>query len=150
MNMPKLKKSLMFKLIALLVVFSMAANYAIRKTRSDRKINVHEKIINRENIVELMLQPTDLIFSTDCECKNETKIVLRKETDSYTVNSVNEDHLEKIYTLTQEELDRAEFTCNHYSSFRRGKNQKIIGYALYGTGESEPFACFSFFFFYYT
>lgn len=136
MSLPKLKKSFMFKLIATLIVFSVVANYTIRQSRLVENIYFfdYKKSNVYVNNADFVLKPTDRIFSTECHCKNETKIVLRKEDTVYRVNYLKRNYLEKSYTLTNEELEGTEFTCEHYNSFKRGKNQKIIGYALYGTG----------------
>ncbi len=50
--------------------------------------------------------------------------------DSYQVTTPLEN---LIYMVKKEELD--EFTCGTYETLRRGHNQKIIGYSLYGENE---------------
>jgi hypothetical protein len=132
----KPRLSYLLKLTFFLIVFGIFSNYLIKK--SSKKIT-KISIINSQDSDEennFVTRPDDQVFTTDCECKKDTQIVLRKiNKDKYSVNLVQSSSLVTHYTLSQQEFNDSQFTCNHYNTFKRGKNQKIIGYSLYGTGK---------------
>lgn len=37
-----------------------------------------------------------------------------------------------LYNLDKSDLNSAKFTCNLFAEFKRGKNQKVISYSLFG------------------
>ena len=145
MSLPILKKPFILKLITLLVVFSVATNFAFKNAILSRSFFAEENAESELNIVSRNYFAPNLddhVFTTDCHCKNDTRVVLRLENNGYSVNYLEKNKLKSTYTLTSKEVNEAEFTCSHYNSFKRGKNQKIIGYALYGTGFEEDFLLF--------
>lgn len=71
-----------------------------------------------------------IILESQCYCRDEIKLIkLNKTIEIFTHND------NYLYNITTNEMETTLFTCSSYNSFRRGKNQKIISFSLYGTNE---------------
>jgi hypothetical protein len=80
----------------------------------------------------ISLYKTNLkIFKSECECKKDTKIILMNQNEkSYEIRVVKLEKTIKTYFI--ENIDSLKLKCNTFSSLKRGKNQKVIGFSLYG------------------
>lgn len=74
----------------------------------------------------------DLIIKlkSNCECNKEQRLTVEKRKNIYKIksNKIN-------YELTTNEFEQSSFQCDLYNSLKRGKNQKVISYTLYGTNK---------------
>jgi len=80
----------------------------------------------------------DIIYTPDCDCKKDAIILKKLNNNQISVNLVNNQNQSIInsYVLNEkEEIENSVFTCNHYNTFKRGKNLKILSYSLYGKGD---------------
>lgn len=72
-------------------------------------------------------------LNSSCDCRKNKQIKLEKYEDYSVVRFQNEyKRFKYLYSMSNEDLIRASFTCNLYSSLRRGKSQKVLSYSLYG------------------
>ena len=68
-----------------------------------------------------------------CECKKENYIEINElNAVSYSVNIADTN---RSYVLNKKEFNASIFQCDLYNVFKRGKNQKIISYSLFGHNE---------------
>ena len=132
----KPRLSTLFKLVIFLILFGIFSNYIIKNSSQNlSKASKYSYSLVGDTIDNFQIEPNDQVFTADCECKKDTQVVLRKINENkYSVNLVESNSLITHYMLSQQELNESQFTCSHYNTFKRGKNQKIIGYSLYGTG----------------
>jgi hypothetical protein len=57
----------------------------------------------------------------------------RAETSYYQINLMeNRERTAKRYNLSKDEFESSRLTCSLFDSLRRGPNQKVIAYSLYG------------------
>jgi hypothetical protein len=73
-------------------------------------------------------------FDSECPCKQNESIRLEnfdcKHFGVYLIkNQVNKTHL---YNILKSEFEQLRFTCNMFSSLRRGKHLKVVSYSLFG------------------
>jgi len=74
------------------------------------------------------------IFKSECECKKDTKIILINQNENnYEIRVKKLEKTIKTYFL--ENVDTLKLKCNTFSSLKRGKNQKVIGFSLYGKNQ---------------
>jgi len=79
----------------------------------------------------LSLKHHVLIFRSDCECKKDIKIyVINQDKNGYEVKVEKSKKTIKTYFI--QNIDKLNLKCNIFNSLKRGKNQKVIGYSLYG------------------
>jgi hypothetical protein len=77
-------------------------------------------------------------FTSPCECRrNDEKVHLTWQNDqSYSVKILTDTgELKKEYKLGKSFLETNFFSCSWYNSLRRGPNQKVISYSLYGRNQ---------------
>lgn len=77
----------------------------------------------------------ELVFTSKCDCKNNEQIRLFKINDHfYSISSVLKNTNAKIpkYNVSKLKFESSIFSCDMYNSLRRGPNQKVISYSLYG------------------
>ncbi len=72
---------------------------------------------------------SDEIFTSDCACRNESKIKLSKFSSFYLAYTESN---KILLNITKNEFDNLIFTCGFYKSLLRGPRQKVISYSLYG------------------
>ncbi len=66
---------------------------------------------------------------SECECRRNEKIVVEKFAKFYTISN----SLGSIsYDVDSEIFEKAIFTCSLYNTFRRGPNQRVLSFSLYG------------------
>ena len=74
------------------------------------------------------------IFRSECYCRKNEEIYVVKYDKKYSVflknNSNNK--FKELFSMKIDEFLNLTFTCDLYNDLRRGLNQKIIGYSLYG------------------
>ncbi len=92
------------------------------------------KIFNRKylwkSINILSSEKSGYQYISECNCRKNDVVYVHKIKDSYQVTTTLKN---LIYMAEKEELD--ELTCGTYETLRRGLNQKVIGYSLYGKNE---------------
>lgn len=74
---------------------------------------------------------SELELESICECKNKIKI-MELNASSYSINIAPK---ERLYVLNKNEFKTSIFQCDLYNVFKRGKNQKVISYSLFGRNE---------------
>lgn len=82
-------------------------------------------------------------FFSKCKCRKDQLVLLSQKTDEYVVevkqrarkNSKQSKSARKLnyYSLDRERFEQTTLTCDMYNSLRRGPNQRVIAYSLYGT-----------------
>lgn len=75
-----------------------------------------------------------ILLRSDCECRKET-ILVNKFGETYEIrvqNILNSKQIEKTYNIKKKELESYTFTCDLFSTFRRGLNQKVLSVSLFG------------------
>ena len=112
--MKKLKKFF----IIINVVFLIFVYFKYSSHLKKKKI-LNNKIINKSFIINNS-------FSLPCECHKNIKIKVTELKEKYEIDTGD-----KQYTINLDAI----LTCNLRKSFKRGLNQKIISYSLYG---NEP------------
>lgn len=78
-----------------------------------------------------------MILKSDCQCKNDSDIIIFKtnQYDKYYQVNLSHNSLDKsihLYNITDEEFKNMNLTCDLYKVLRRGRAQNVIGYSLYG------------------
>lgn len=127
------QKKYFFKLIAFFSIVCLILNSLNRLyTRKETSLN-REKPAVVDDLFRID-EKNDIIFKSECECKKDTDIIVKKHDNNISINIVKNKKLFKSYRITSKEFEESVLTCHHYSEFKRGRNQKIIGYALYGKG----------------
>ena len=71
------------------------------------------------------------IFKPKCSCQNY-KIILKREDSKYNVYKLSNYGFTHLYEISTSRLDSSVLTCDYFSSLKRGPNQKIISYSLFG------------------
>lgn len=72
------------------------------------------------------------VFKSKCECRKDDVIELKLENENCKV--INK-KTKSGYAIEKSFLDESILTCDLYSSLRRGPNQKIISFSLYGKNQ---------------
>jgi hypothetical protein len=73
-----------------------------------------------------------LIIESECSCKQNERIQIIKEQEKNTYQVYINNQFKYSINNNNENLN---LTCNLYNSLRRGKNQKVIAYSLYGQNQ---------------
>ncbi|CAF0738142.1 unnamed protein product [Brachionus calyciflorus] len=63
-----------------------------------------------------------------CDCKKNEKIEIVRTEEKIRIKTTNKD-----YTLTLDEFINSKMSCNANSVLKRGPNQKVISYSVFGT-----------------
>jgi hypothetical protein len=83
------------------------------------------------------LSPDEKLWVTltsKCDCRKNLEIKLAKKANfilAYSYHTVTR-RLKKLATYNETEFAGRVLTCDFYNVMRRGENQKIIGFSLYG------------------
>ena len=73
-------------------------------------------------------------YKSICECKKDEIVHLKvNDEDVYSVYLSYNNKTDFLYNLTLDEVSNFNITCDLYNVLKRGKQQKVIGYSLYGT-----------------
>ena len=74
-------------------------------------------------------------YKSTCDCRKDT-VRLRRTSGDY-VATVFSDRNETLlkYRIDMEKFESSVLTCGLYNSLRRGPNQRVISYSLYGTND---------------
>ena len=70
-------------------------------------------------------------FKSECECHNN-EIIYFKNFNSDLIEIKSNINQTGLYNLSFKFIENAQFTCDLYSTFRRGKNLKVLSVSLYG------------------
>ena len=73
-------------------------------------------------------------LNSNCDCKKDKNIAIYKYENYYAVKMYNtdKDSAKELYTISKDEFEKSNFTCDLYNVLRRGKSQKVLGFSLYG------------------
>lgn len=76
-------------------------------------------------------------YTSKCKCRENVTVTLVKTSKSYVIEiedkqQTGEESIEKSYIVSRKEFEESIFTCDMYNTLRRGPNQRIISYSLYG------------------
>jgi hypothetical protein len=93
-------------------------------------------IVNKKSTL-LIKYDYYLRLKSECECKNDSEIILYKynrNDDYYLVNLtyIPFDKSIYLYNISNKEFENFNLTCDLYKVLRRGRSQSVIGYSLYG------------------
>lgn len=111
------------KLFALLLINSVIYIWFYNKIY-DLKSNKLTIKIKEENKIK--------VYKSICSCKiNETIEVEELNKKVFGVYLIKNQSRSLLYNILKKEYNESIFTCNMYSSLRRGKNQKVISYTLF-------------------
>ena len=106
------------KSIVLVILFFIILNEYLKRK---------EKQFILENIINAS-------YKSACECKNSITVNTKKLDDCIQV-SVFDNKTQKVssaYTIEYNDIKNSIHTCSLFNNLRRGRNQKVIGYSLYG------------------
>jgi hypothetical protein len=92
---------------------------------------VYRSILAKPKILRTKLDV--LVLESKCPCRVE-KIKVRKNvlTDEYEV-WLNDNRI--LYSLTSKQFDSWNVTCDLYNVLRRGPNQRVVSFSLYGKAD---------------
>ena len=78
-----------------------------------------------------------LILNSRCDCKKNEEIVVKELRNkiSINLNDKNKSNSKIIAVINKEEFKKMTFTCDLYNQFKRGLNQQVLSYSLYGIDE---------------
>lgn len=123
------------KLVYLAIVFSTFCLFLMYNTVSLR--STHETYNRNDPLMQQMR-----VFSpvSNCSCKRPSLVVIPdlnffgyvKVYELLGEISDENIRIRLLYKLTKDEYSKAMLMCNAYTSLRRGKNQKVIAYSLFG------------------
>ena len=120
-------------LIVIFTIFYLLSNSNdINSSMKINKISLDEQNneISDKDIEELINNfKSDFEFRSECECKKDEKIYVQIE-ESDVIVFLNE---VELYRINKTDFFNMNFTCDLYHVFRRGLNQKVIGYTIFGT-----------------
>ena len=75
------------------------------------------------------------LFNPKCDCFNYS-IGLKLNNNKYRVSKIFNNSIENfLYEIPKDILESSLFTCDKFTSFKRGPFQKVISYSLYGKNE---------------
>ena len=75
------------------------------------------------------------IYKSNCSCHTNDSIEVETTNNAYKVYLVKDGSRNLMYNISKKEYKKSIFTCDMYSSLRRGKRQKVIAYTLFGTNQ---------------
>ena len=76
------------------------------------------------------------VLNSECECRQKESIHMNNHQSHLSINLVDQlrnSTSKNLYNITIDEFQGLTLTCDLYAFLRRGKNQKVIAYSLYGT-----------------
>jgi hypothetical protein len=113
------KKFLLFLCFLLLILYVVNDFYYLRYTLLYKTERLVPEILEINNAFQL---------KSYCDCKKDI-IEISRKSDTYLIKATNG----QSYSFNKKSINPGATTCNLYNTLRRGTNQKIIGYSLYGT-----------------
>lgn len=82
--------------------------------------------------------PYQIDYRSKCTCRQNETVYLRKMTTEYRIavkrrrnDGLAEDTV-RSYSVERAEFENSVFTCDLFNELRRGPNQRVISYSLYG------------------
>lgn len=125
------QKKFLVKFLAFVLLLILVFKFCNHDSNNFKLQTSEEKKID----VDYLIKTSYRLFKSECDCKKHNVVAIKKvQNDELLVYIIKNKKLVKSYKLTRKEFEESEYTCNHYSIFKHGRNQKIIGYALYGKG----------------
>ena len=76
-------------------------------------------------------------YTSKCKCRENVTVTLVKTPKTYVIEiedkqQTGEESIKKSYIVSRKEFEESIFSCDMYNTLRRGPNQRIISYSLYG------------------
>ena len=105
-------------------IFSQSKHKSFHRQISESSSS---SLINNKNLVILKLKS-----KCNCKFKQQINVIKNNVENNYEI-WLNKEKL--LYNLTNLEYDSLNVTCDLYNVLRRGKNQKVISYSLYGKSD---------------
>ena len=98
------------------------------------------KISLSNSVSDLSINPSEIILvnlSSQCDCKQNQSIIVTRNNrlkliNAYLYSNATYSVERLLFSLPESDFNSRVFTCNAYNTFRRGLNQKIIGYSFFG------------------
>lgn len=81
---------------------------------------------------EKLLKET--FFKSECDCRQNSYVKLDKYETFYSIKlkNSNDNSTRLQYRINKNDFQNLNITCDLFSVFRRGRNQRVIGFSLYG------------------
>ena len=125
-------KSFYFKIVFFLCLIFLICFYEKLSIKNYSFKIIQSLKVNNSDLVELI----QIKSESDCECKKDEFVkVMHNENNSnfqiiYENKHSNGSKSKVNYEIKS--LNHLQFTCNLFDSLRRGKDQKVLSYSLYG------------------
>lgn len=88
--------------------------------------------LNKNTIKNNMERSKIKVYKSICLCKqNEKIVVIELNKNVFEVYLIKDQSRRLLYNILKNEYNELLFTCNMYSSLKRGKKQKVISYSLF-------------------
>ena len=76
-------------------------------------------------------------YTSKCKCRENVTVTLVKTPKTYVIEIEDKqqnasDSINKSYIVSRKEFEESIFTCDMYNTLRRGPNQRVISFSLYG------------------
>jgi hypothetical protein len=97
-------------------------------------LNLYSKSSDQKAKPRYFSFPTALVLKSACECLQHQEIILTRSSKKYTAY-MSDKRTKLIHNLSvfnENELKNSRFTCGLYNVLRRGRNQRVLAYSLYG------------------
>ena len=92
----------------------------------------YESVLINKRLEHIRIQKLNL---NNCSCEPEDIVSIRKTNKFLYVNVETDGKKRRFFKLERKEFPLENVTCDLYNVLRRGPNQKIIGYSLYGSNK---------------
>ena len=115
-------KYVQYVLIILLIYFL----YNVVKYVLLNRLHLHEKLKINLQRVELASRK-----ASSCQCR-KNDLVLLKNVDEFIEIDVTGQNSSKFYKIHNKKIESSNMACDPFKVLRRGPNQKVIGYSVYG------------------
>ena len=137
-----MKVSTLYKVIKVLgilgVIFLIKSWYYV--TLSDQFVYYTEFFNNDHSLHRIEMPEPDrtVLLASKCACQQHQKYLLNKSNRMVTVHQLlnssgGQPTSQKLYVFKEEEFQQMRFTCSLYNVLRRGRDQKVVSFSLYGS-----------------
>lgn len=75
-------------------------------------------------------------YKSPCECRKETIRLVEAGENNFNVVKISDAKEKFLYSLSSDKIKSNVFSCHLYNTLRRGPNQKIISFSLFGARNS--------------
>ena len=98
--------------------------------------------VEKDALIEQKMRdfsPTMMEYRSKCKCRQNETVYLIKTPKDYRIevdrrtDRNDSPEIIRSYSVEREQFETSIFTCGMFNSLRRGPNQRVISYTLYGT-----------------